>query len=30
MNEFYEDVDYNNLNFEFVGPTKYESFYGYF
>ena len=29
MNELYEGVDYNNLKFEYVGPTKYVSFYEY-
>ena len=29
MNELYDSVDYNNLKFEFVGPTKYVSFYEY-
>ena len=29
MSELYESVDYNNLNFEYVGPTKSVSFYGY-
>ena len=28
-NELYEGVDYNNLKFEYVGPTKYVSFYEY-
>ena len=29
MNELYEGVDYNNLKFEYVGPTKDVSFYEY-
>ena len=29
MNEFYESVDYNNLKFEYEGPTKDVSFYEY-
>ena len=29
MNEMYENVDYNNLKFEYVGPTKDVRFYGY-
>ena len=29
MSELYDSVDYNNLNFEYVGPTKDVSFYGY-
>ena len=29
MNEFYESVDYNNLKFEYEGPTKNLSFYEY-
>ena len=29
MNEFYESVDYNNLKFEYEGPTKDLSFYEY-
>ena len=29
MNELYDSVDYNNLNFEYVGPTKDVSFYEY-
>ena len=29
MSELYESVDYNNLNFEYVGPTKSVSFYRY-
>ena len=28
-NELYEGVDYNNLKFEYVGPTKDVSFYEY-
>ena len=27
MKELYDSVDYNNLKFEFVGPTKDVSFY---
>ena len=27
MSELYDSVDYNNLNFEYVGPTKDVSFY---
>ena len=27
MNELYESVDYNNLNFEYIDPTKDVSFY---
>ena len=27
MNKLYESVDYNNLKFEYVGPTKSVSFY---
>ena len=27
MSELYDSVDYNNLNFEYVGPTKDASFY---
>ena len=27
MNKLYESVDYNNLKFENVGPTKSVSFY---
>ena len=29
MSELYNNVDYNNLNFEYVGPTKDVSFYEY-
>ena len=29
MNELYDSVDYNNLKFEFVDPTKDVSFYKY-
>ena len=29
MGEFYDSVDYNNLEFEYVGPTKDVSFYEY-
>ena len=29
MTELYDSVDYNNLNFEYVGPTEIISFYGY-
>ena len=29
MSELYDSVDYNNLNFEYVGPTKDVSFYKY-
>ena len=29
MNKLYESVDYNNLKFEYVGPTEDVSFYGY-
>ena len=29
INEFYESVDYNNLKFEYEGPTKDVSFYEY-
>ena len=29
MNELYESVDYNNLKFEYVGPTKDVSIYEY-
>ena len=29
MIELYNSVDYNNLNFEYVGPTKNVSFYEY-
>ena len=29
MSEFYESTDYNNLKFEYVGPTKDVSFYEY-
>ena len=29
MSELYDSVDYKNLKFEFVGPTKDASFYEY-
>ena len=29
MTELYDSVDYNNLIFKYVGPTKYVSFYEY-
>ena len=29
MNKLYDSVDYNKLKFEYVGPTKDVSFYGY-
>ena len=29
MSKLHDSVDYNNLNFEYVGPTKDVSFYGY-
>ena len=29
MIELYDSVDYNNLKFEYVGPTKDVSFYEY-
>ena len=29
MKELYDKVDYNNLKFEYVGPTKDVSFYEY-
>ena len=29
MSEVYDSVDYHNLNFEYIGPTKSVSFYGY-
>ena len=29
MNKLYDRVDYNNLKFEYVGPTKDVSFYEY-
>ena len=29
MSELYDSVDYNNLNFEYIGPTKDVSFYEY-
>ena len=29
MTELYDSVDHNNLNFEYVGPTKSVSFYEY-
>ena len=28
MSELYDSIDYN-LKFDYVGPTKYVSFYGY-
>ena len=30
MSKLYESVDYNNLKFEFVGPTKDINVYEYF
>ena len=30
MNDLYESVDKNQLYFEYVGPTKDESFYEYY
>ena len=29
MSELHDSVDYNNLNFEYVGPSKNVIFYGY-
>ena len=29
MSQLHDSVDYNNLNFEYVGPTKSGSFCGY-
>ena len=29
MSELYDSIDYNNLNFEYVGPTKDVHFYEY-
>ena len=29
MKELYDSIDYNNLTFEYVGPTKDVSFYGH-
>ena len=29
MSELYDSVDYNNLKFEYIGPTKDVSFYDY-
>ena len=29
MNELYNNINYNNLKFEYIGPTKYVSFYEY-
>ena len=29
MNKLYDSVDYNNLKFEYVGPTEDVSFYEY-
>ena len=29
MKELYDSVDYNNLKFEYVGPTKDAIFYEY-
>ena len=29
MNDLYDSVDYNDLKFEYVGPTKDVSFYEY-
>ena len=29
MSKLYDSVDYNNLKFEYVRPTKYVSFYKY-
>ena len=29
MSELYDSVDYNNLKFEYLGPTKDVSFYEY-
>ena len=29
MNKFYDSVDYNNLKFEYIGPTEVVSFLEY-
>ena len=29
MSELYDSIDYNNLKFEYVGPTRDVSFYTY-
>ena len=29
MSELYDSVDYNNLSFEYVGPSKDVNFYEY-
>ena len=29
MSELHDSVDYNNLKFEYIGPTKDEIFYDY-
>ena len=29
MSKLHDSVDYNNLKFEYVGPTEDVSFYGY-
>ena len=29
MSELHDNVDYNNLESEYLGPTKYVSFYEY-
>ena len=29
MSKLYDSIDYSNLKFEYVGPTKDVSFYGY-
>ena len=29
VSELYDSIDYNNLNFEYVGPTKDVHFYEY-
>ena len=29
MSKLYDSVDYNNLNFEYIGPTKDVTFYKY-
>ena len=29
MSELYDSIDYNNLEFEYVGPTNDVSFYEY-
>ena len=29
MSKLYDSVDYNNLDFEYLGPTKNVSFYEY-